>query len=264
MIVVKIGGSVICKDPSKAVADLVNYAGEAVAIHGGGCAVNDLMKALGLQPKFLTHPGGVVSRYTDYETLRAFVMAMSWINKTVVASLAARGIPAVGLTGADGAVVKAKRKEKVVVVDERGRQRVVDGGYSGKIVDVDAKALLPPPLKVLAPIALSERGELLNVDGDQIAFEVASRLGASLSSSATWTLDRKREGRGEVGSRRGGEAGQVRGGQGRHEAQVARGRRGGEDGRGDHNIQRPSRFAHREGAGGGRHPYHPILIEGKV
>jgi len=180
MIVVKIGGSVICKDPSRAVADLANYAGEAVAIHGGGCAVNDLMKALGLQPKFLTHPGGVVSRYTDYETLRAFVMAMSWINKTVVASLAARGIPAVGLTGADGAVVKAKRKEKVVVVDERGRQRVVDGGYSGKIVDVDAKALLPPPLKVLAPIALSERGELLNVDGDQIAFEVASRLGAKL------------------------------------------------------------------------------------
>ncbi|MEZ0248501.1 MAG: [LysW]-aminoadipate/[LysW]-glutamate kinase [Thermoproteus sp.] len=180
MIVVKIGGSVICKDPTNAVADLAKYASEAVAIHGGGCAVNELMKALGLQPKFLTHPGGVVSRYTDAETLKAFVMAISWINKSIVAALAARGVAAIGLTGADGGVVKAKRKEKVIVVDERGRQRVVDGGYSGKISEVDVKALLPPPLKVLAPIALSDRGELLNVDGDQIAFEVASRLKARL------------------------------------------------------------------------------------
>ncbi|MEL9990279.1 MAG: [LysW]-aminoadipate/[LysW]-glutamate kinase [Thermoproteus sp.] len=180
MIVVKIGGSVICKDPTNAVADLAKYASEAVAIHGGGCAVNELMKALGLQPKFLTHPGGVVSRYTDAETLKAFVMAMSWINKSIVAALAARGVTAIGLTGADGGVVRAKRKEKVVVVDERGRQRVVDGGYSGKISEVDVKALLPPPLKVLAPIALSDKGELLNVDGDQIAFEVASRLKAKL------------------------------------------------------------------------------------
>lgn len=180
MIVVKIGGSVICKDPSRAVEDLAKYAGEAVAVHGGGCAVNELMKALGIQPKFLTHPGGVVSRYTDGETLRAFVMAMSWINKTLVVSLIARGVTAVGLTGADGLVVKAKRKEKVLVVDERGRQRVVDGGYSGRVVDVDVKALLPPPLKVLAPIAASEKGELLNVDGDQLAFEIAARLGAKL------------------------------------------------------------------------------------
>lgn len=180
MIVVKIGGSVICKDPSRAIEDLAKYAGEAVAVHGGGCAVNELMRALGIQPKFLTHPGGVVSRYTDGETLRAFVMAMSWINKTLVASLIAKGVIAVGLTGADGLVVKAKRKERVLVVDERGRQRVVDGGYSGKIVDVDVKALAPPPLKVLAPIAVSEKGELLNVDGDQIAFEVATRLGAKL------------------------------------------------------------------------------------
>ncbi|MFB6490569.1 MAG: [LysW]-aminoadipate/[LysW]-glutamate kinase [Thermoproteus sp. AZ2] len=180
MIVVKIGGSVICKDPSRAVADLARYAGEAIAIHGGGCAVNELLRSLGIQPKYLTHPGGVTSRYTDAETLKAFVMAMSWINKSLVASLAARGVVAVGLTGADGWVVKAKRKERVLVVDERGRQRVVDGGYSGRIVDVDVKALSPPPLKVLAPIALSDKGELLNVDGDQIAFEVASRLRAKL------------------------------------------------------------------------------------
>ncbi|MEZ0319122.1 MAG: [LysW]-aminoadipate/[LysW]-glutamate kinase [Pyrobaculum sp.] len=178
MIVVKIGGSVACKDLSKAVADLAKFADRAVAVHGGGCLVNELMRKMGLQPKFLTHPGGVVSRYTDWETLQVFVMAMSWINKQIVASLTALGVEAVGLTGADGAVVKARRKEKVVVVDERGRQRVVDGGYVGRITEVDVKKLAPPPLKVLAPIAVSEKGELLNVDGDQLAFETAVRIGA--------------------------------------------------------------------------------------
>ncbi|CCC80798.1 acetylaminoadipate / acetylglutamate kinase [Thermoproteus tenax Kra 1] len=180
IIVVKLGGSVVCKDPSKAIADLAKYADVAVVVHGGGCMVNEVMKAMGLQPKFLTHPGGVVSRFTDYETLRAFVMTMMWINKNIVASLASLRVPALGLSGADNMVLRAKRKEKVIIVDERGRQRVVDGGYSGKITEIDVKALLPPPLKVLAPIAVSEKGELLNIDGDQVAFEIASRLMSKL------------------------------------------------------------------------------------
>ncbi|MFN3805004.1 MAG: [LysW]-aminoadipate/[LysW]-glutamate kinase [Pyrobaculum sp.] len=174
MMVVKIGGSVFCKDPTKALSNLASHI-DSVVIHGGGCYVNELLRRVGLEPRFLTHPGGVVSRYTDYETLKIFVMAMSWVNKYIVAFLNAAGVEAVGLTGADGGVVKARRKERVLVVDERGRQRVVDGGYVGRITEVDVNKLAPPPLKVLAPIALSERGELLNVDGDQLAFEVAAR-----------------------------------------------------------------------------------------
>ncbi|MGC9169782.1 MAG: [LysW]-aminoadipate/[LysW]-glutamate kinase [Thermoproteus sp.] len=178
MIVIKIGGSVICKDASMAIRNLPKYADKAVVVHGGGCLVNELMKRMGIEPKFLTHPGGLVSRYTDWETLKAFVMAMSWINKSIVASLHGMGVPALGLTGADLGVVRAKRKEKVLVVDERGRQRVVDGGYVGRITEIDASKLAPPPLRVLAPIAVSERGELLNIDGDQLAFDVAKRTGA--------------------------------------------------------------------------------------
>ncbi|MEM1571982.1 [LysW]-aminoadipate/[LysW]-glutamate kinase [Pyrobaculum sp.] len=173
MIVVKIGGSVICKDASRVIQNLPKYADKAVVVHGGGCLVNEVMKKMGIEPKNLTHPGGLVSRYTDLETLKAFVMAMGWINKYIVASLHALGVEALGLTGADLGVVKAKRKERVLVVDERGRQRVVDGGYVGRITEVDAAKLAPPPLKVLAPLAVSERGELLNVDGDQLAFDVA-------------------------------------------------------------------------------------------
>lgn len=173
MIVVKIGGSVVCKDASKVIQNLPKYADRAVVIHGGGCLVNELLKRMGIEPKFLTHPGGLVSRYTDWETLKVFVMAMGWINKYIVASLHGLGVQALGLTGADLGVVVAKRKERVLVIDERGRQRVVDGGYVGKIAEIRVDKLTPPPLKVLAPVAVSENGELLNIDGDQLAFDVA-------------------------------------------------------------------------------------------
>lgn len=178
MIVVKIGGSVVCKDVSKVVANLPKYANSAIVIHGGGCLVNEILKKMGIEPKFLTHPGGLVSRYTDIETMKVFVMAMSLINKSIVANLHALGVEALGITGADMGVVKAKRKEKVLVVDERGRQRVADGGYVGRVTEVAIEKLTPPPLKVLSPIAVSEKGELLNIDGDQLAFEVAKKAQA--------------------------------------------------------------------------------------
>lgn len=91
-----------------------------------------------------------MSRYTDLETLKIFVMAMSLINKSIVASLHAMGVEALGLTGADMGVVKARRKERVIIVDERGRQRVVDGGYVGRVTEVAVQKLLPPPQSPLA------------------------------------------------------------------------------------------------------------------
>ncbi|MEM0370937.1 MAG: [LysW]-aminoadipate/[LysW]-glutamate kinase [Pyrobaculum sp.] len=178
MIVIKIGGSVVCKDVSRVVANLPKYASSAVVVHGGGCLVNEYMKKMGVEPRYLTHPGGLVSRYTDLETLKIFVMVMSLINKSIVASLHAMGVEALGLTGADMGVVKARRKERVIIVDERGRQRVVDGGYVGRVTEVAVQKLLPPPLKVLSPLAVSERGELLNIDGDQLAFDVARGVAA--------------------------------------------------------------------------------------
>jgi len=178
MIVVKIGGSVICKNAEFVIANLSNYVDKSIVIHGGGCFVNEVMKRMGIEPKYLRHPNGLVSRYTDSETLTAFVMAMMWINKSLTSSLYSRGIPALGLSGADLGIIKAKRKERVLIVDERGRQRIVDGGYAGKIVEIKTELLSPPPLKIVAPIAVSERGELLNIDGDQLALDIALRTKA--------------------------------------------------------------------------------------
>jgi len=177
MIVVKVGGSVICKDFKHVAYDLAQY-NDVVLVHGGGCVVNQLMERMGLRPKFLTHPGGITSRYTDEETLKVYVMGMMLVNKMLVAQLNKAGVEALGLSGADQKIVVAKRKERVIIVDERGRQRVVDGGYTGRIVNVRTDLVRPPPLKVLAPVAVSEDGLLLNVDGDQLAYAIAVSLHA--------------------------------------------------------------------------------------
>ncbi|MEM4964172.1 MAG: acetylglutamate kinase, partial [Pyrobaculum sp.] len=50
MIVIKIGGSVVCKDVSRVVANLPKYASSAVVVHGGGCLVNEYMKKMGVEP----------------------------------------------------------------------------------------------------------------------------------------------------------------------------------------------------------------------
>jgi acetylglutamate/LysW-gamma-L-alpha-aminoadipate kinase len=54
MIVIKIGGSVVCKDPTKTIQNLPKYADRAVVVHGGGCMVNDLMRRLGLDQQSQT------------------------------------------------------------------------------------------------------------------------------------------------------------------------------------------------------------------
>jgi len=138
------------------------------------------MEKLGIKPVFVKSPSGVVSRYTDENTLWCYVMGMMWLNKSLVSKLIQLGVPAVGLSGADGKLLLAKRKEKIIIVDERGRQRVIDGGYTGKIINVNTdlmKTLLESSyVPVIAPIAVDENGTLLNVDSDQVAYMLSITL----------------------------------------------------------------------------------------
>jgi acetylglutamate/LysW-gamma-L-alpha-aminoadipate kinase len=104
------------------------------------------------------------------------------INKQIVLALQSQGIPAVGLSGLDGLILRAERKKKLIAVDERGRKRVIDGGYTGKITEVNG-ALLRFLLEqsyvpVVTPIAVSEEFEPLNVDGDRTAAFIAGALKA--------------------------------------------------------------------------------------
>jgi [amino group carrier protein]-L-2-aminoadipate 6-kinase len=186
LLVIKMGGSIL-KDgaSSELVADLKTLAEEhkLVLVHGGGAEVTETASKLGKEQQFIVSPQGFRSRYTDRETMEIFTMVMAGkINKQIVSALQSQDIQAVGLSGFDGALLKAKRKKRLIIVDERGRKKVIDGGYTGKIteVEVDLLGLLLERdyVPVVTPIAMSEEFEPLNVDGDRTAAVVAGALKA--------------------------------------------------------------------------------------
>jgi acetylglutamate/LysW-gamma-L-alpha-aminoadipate kinase len=185
MIVVKIGGSVVDGLHPSTLADIKAIAEKEklVFVHGGGKEVTATATKLGKEQKFIVSPGGVRSRYTDKETSEIYTMVMSGkINKAIVGMLLRQGIKAVGIAGIDGGILKAERKKKLVIVNEKGRKMVIDGGYTGKINAVDPalvnKLVESGYVPVISPIALSEDYDFLNVDGDRAAAYVAGGVKA--------------------------------------------------------------------------------------
>ena len=183
MITIKIGGSVVDDLHPSTILDIKKFSEKdgVVLVHGGGKEVTKVCKQLGKEPKFVTSPSGIKSRYTDKETAEIFTMVMSGrINKTIVRMLQQNGINAVGLSGVDGKIIEAQRKKKLLIVNEKGRKQAIDGGYTGKISNVNdalIKSLLDQGITpVISPIALSEESEFLNVDGDRAAAYVAGKI----------------------------------------------------------------------------------------
>jgi acetylglutamate/LysW-gamma-L-alpha-aminoadipate kinase len=186
LLVVKAGGKVIEKGlPSNIVGDIKTVAASnrLVFVHGGGVEVTDTASKLGKEQRFITSPEGFKSRYTDKETVEIYTMVMAGkLNKQIVVALQSVGIPAIGLSGLDGFLIKAKRKRKLITIDDRGRKRAVDGGYTGKIFSVNADLLRliisGGYTPVVSPVAMSEEFEALNVDGDRAAAYIAGFLKA--------------------------------------------------------------------------------------
>lgn len=184
--VVKIGGSVIGEvDPSLAedVKWLISEGYRVVLVHGGGDYVTEVAEKLGKRQVFVTSPEGIRSRYTDRETAEIYTMVMSGLlSKRVVASLGRLGVRCVSLSGLDGGLLRAERKKRLVIVDERGRRVAVEGGYTGRIVSVDTRVLEAVMdsgfVPVVSPVAFGEEYEFLNVDSDRACASIAGALRA--------------------------------------------------------------------------------------
>jgi [amino group carrier protein]-L-2-aminoadipate 6-kinase len=184
-LVVKIGGS-----PGATTANIVREIAQCVAqgwrivvLHGGSDLTNALSERLGHPVRMITSPGGMVSRYTDSETLRIYAMAVAGqINTELVASLQQQGINALGLAGVDGRLLLARRKSIVRSFTPEGRLQILRDDYTGQIEQVNDRLLRQlldaGYTPVIAPLALSREGERLNVDGDRAAAAVAVALQA--------------------------------------------------------------------------------------
>ena len=159
-IVVKIGGSSgvattkIVHEIAQCVADGQRF----VVIHGGSDLTNMLSERLGHEVRMITSPGGMVSRYTDSETLRIYAMAVAGqINTELVATLQHLGVNALGLAGVDGRLLLARRKSAVRAVLPGGRVQILHDDYTGQIEHVNDALLLQlldsGYIPVIAPLA---------------------------------------------------------------------------------------------------------------
>lgn len=185
MIILKLGGDVIERARPSLISDLKSAASNErfVIVHGGGDEVTRIAEKLGKSQTFVVSSEGIRSRYTDEETIGIYTMVMCGkTNKEVVSSLQKSGLSAIGLSGVDGAIIRAARKKKLIVVDDKGRKRIVEGGYTGQIKSVNKDLLLTLMQKgyvpVIAPVALGDEFEFLNVDADRAAAHIAGALGA--------------------------------------------------------------------------------------
>lgn len=184
-LVVKIGGAagIATEHMLGEIAHLAADGQCVVLLHGGSDLTNTLSQRLSHPVHMITSPNGMVSRYTDSETLSIYAMAIAGeINTSLVAALQQRGVNALGLTGIDGRLLLARRKATVRSVTPDGRVQILRDDYTGQIEQVN-EGLLQQLLAagytpVIAPLALSNEGERLNVDGDRAAAAVAVALHA--------------------------------------------------------------------------------------
>lgn len=148
-------------------------------VHGGGAQATELSQRLGLETKLVNG-----RRVTDDATLEVVKMVFAGkISVEILSALRVHGVHAVGVSGIDGNVVLARRREKKRLMNpETGKRELVDFGNVGDVVDVDPRLLTTlldaGYLPVVSPLAADEEGKVYNVNADTIAGALAVELKA--------------------------------------------------------------------------------------
>ncbi|HPW16822.1 MAG TPA: [LysW]-aminoadipate kinase [Candidatus Aminicenantes bacterium] len=183
MLIVKAGGGPGINWDGLA-ADLVEARGreETVLIHGGNAVRDALAARLGVPVRRVVSPSGVASVVTDKDALDVFLMAYPGLASTgIVAGLRRRGLDAVGLSGVDGGLWRAKAKREIPV-REGDKTKLLRGNRTGRVEAVEARLLQvllrAGYLPVLCAPALDEDGLIVNADNDTAAAATAAALGA--------------------------------------------------------------------------------------
>jgi acetylglutamate kinase len=177
-VVIKYGGAAMeradLKEPFALDVVLLRLVGmKPVIVHGGGPQIGALMKRLGKEPRFV---GGM--RVTDEETVEIVEMVLvGRINKEIVGLISHHGGKAVGLSGKDATLLRARRRAHRLPSGEE-----VDIGLVGEVeaVNVEPIRLLEDNgfIPVIAPVGVGSGGETYNINADLVAGEVAAALGA--------------------------------------------------------------------------------------
>lgn len=182
--IVKVGGAIVEDNEQLAqlLTDFAAIPGKKVLVHGGGRRATKVAAALGIESKMVNG-----RRITDAQMLEVVTMVYGGlVNKNLVAKLQAKGVNALGLTGADMDVIHSHKRP---VKDG------VDFGYVGDVEHANGKMLqtliqegITP---VMAPLTHDGNGNILNTNADTIASETAKALAPYYDVTLIYSFEKK-------------------------------------------------------------------------
>jgi len=199
--VIKYGGAAMVdaklKDAFAKDIVLLNLIGiKPVIVHGGGPKINKIMEKMGKTPTFVHG-----QRVTDKETIDIVEMVLGGlINKQIVTLINSHGGKAIGLSGKDANLIKARKKIIRKMSPETGVPEIIDLGLVGEVEKINPKILTSMDesgfIPVIAPVSSGKKMETLNINADYVAGAIASALKAEkliLLTDVTGVKDKKKK-----------------------------------------------------------------------
>ncbi|HQS03734.1 MAG TPA: acetylglutamate kinase, partial [Halothiobacillus sp.] len=198
-IVIKFGGNAMIDEAlqdafARDIVLLKQVGLNPVVVHGGGPQINQMLEKLGKQGEFIQG-----MRVTDRETMDVVQMVLGGlVNKDIVALINRHGGRAVGLTGRDAGLVRARKLKMTHQTEAMLEPELIDIGHVGEVASIDPSILKVLEKKdfipVIAPIGVGEDGEAYNINADVVASKIAQVLGAEkllLLTNTSGVLDKE-------------------------------------------------------------------------
>jgi acetylglutamate kinase len=150
-----------------------------VVVHGGGPQIGAMLKRLKIKSEFVD---GL--RVTDRETVEIVEMVLSGsINKAITAAINAAGGRAVGISGKDGNLIRARKMRRTRSESDSNIEKILDLGFVGEPTEVDPQLLEDLAhsdlIPVIAPLGIGKDGETYNINADTAAGAIAGAIGAA-------------------------------------------------------------------------------------
>ncbi len=200
-IVVKYGGHAMGDDSlgeffAQDVVLLKQIGMNPIVVHGGGPQIGQMLERLKIKSSFVD---GL--RVTDRDTVEIVEMVLSGsINKQIVSSINAVGGLAIGLSGKDAGLIKARKLERTRRETDSNIEKVLDLGFVGEPQHINAQVLetfeRSAIIPVIAPIGVGEDGATYNINADTVAGAVAAAVKATrllLLTDVTGVLDKRKK-----------------------------------------------------------------------
>ncbi|HIC35761.1 MAG TPA: acetylglutamate kinase [Pseudomonadales bacterium] len=182
-IVIKYGGNAMAHDDLKRAfardVILMKVVGmNPIVVHGGGPQIEELLGRLNIVTRFV---GGM--RVTNKETMDVVQMVLGGlVNKEIVSLINDNGGMAVGVTGKDGNLIRARRMELTETNEGSVVSEIIDIGQVGEVESINhavLESLIDRDfIPVVAPIGVGQNGESLNINADLVASGIAQHIGA--------------------------------------------------------------------------------------